>query len=593
MTVVDDIKGRLDIVDLVSQYGPLQKAGASFKGVCPFHSEKTPSFFVFPNRQTWRCFGACAQGGDAFSFYMRKENVDFSRALRDLAEMTGVELPTRRAARKDDSLYKINEAAAQFYSRYLASGDGAAAREYAAGRGLTQAIIDKFQIGLSPGDGYSLKRRLLSLGYAEGQLALAGVLAQSSEGEYKDLFRRRLMFPIWDPQGMMAGFGGRAMDDSNPKYLNSRQGPVFDKSRILFAFHLAKDAIKESGAAVVVEGYMDAIIAHGHGFTNVVASMGTALTEHQTGLLQERAKEVALALDSDAAGQEATLRSLEASWKVMQRRVVSRSRGATLYERPAGPTLKIVRLPPGRDPDEIILEDPARWGKLTKEAAPLLEFLFDALSAKYDVSSPQGKAQVAETLFPLVAAAPDHFEQDRHFRNLAQLLGVSEAILEASVGRPQSQRSRARAPRPASAAAAPFQRMERDPLEEHCLALLLQNPRLKPLSMDLRPEQFQRVENREVFTNWAQGRTMESLDEGVRERHAYLTEKPLPPADLKEKEGALSHCIHRLEERRLRQLKVEEGLRLSEMGPEEVSEHEAEILKINRDMEALFRSRSV
>ena len=229
MTVVDDIKARLDIVDLVSQYVPLQQSGASFKGLCPFHTEKTPSFFVFPNRQTWRCFGACATGGDAFSFYMQKENVDFSQALKGLAQMTGVDLPTRRTALKDDSLYKINDAAARFFSRYLASPEGIPARDYIKERGLTQDTVDSFQLGLSPGDGYSLKRHLLSLGYAEGQLALAGLLAQSSDGAYQDLFRRRLMFPIWDPQGRLAGFGGRALDDSNPKYLNSRQGPVFDK----------------------------------------------------------------------------------------------------------------------------------------------------------------------------------------------------------------------------------------------------------------------------------------------------------------------------------------------------------------------------
>ncbi|MEE8158221.1 MAG: DNA primase, partial [Dehalococcoidia bacterium] len=494
MTVVDDIKTRLDIVDLVSQYVPLQQSGASFKGLCPFHTEKTPSFFVFPNRQTWRCFGACATGGDAFSFYMQKENVDFSQALKGLAQITGVDLPTRRTALKDDSLYKINDAAARFFSRYLASPEGIPARDYVKERGLTQDTVDSFQLGLSPGDGYSLKRHLLSLGYAEGQLALAGLLAQSSGGAYQDLFRRRLMFPIWDPQGRLAGFGGRALDDSNPKYLNSRQGPVFDKGRILFGFHLAQKAIKERGV-VVVEGYMDAIVAHQGGFSNVVASMGTSLTRHQAALLQDVTKEVVLALDPDAAGQEATLRSLESSWQVMQRRVMARSQRATLYERPSGPNLKIAPLPQGKDPDEIILENPSHWEQLTTEAVPLMEFLFKALSAKFDLSTAQGKAQVAEMLFPLVAATPDHFEQDRHFRNLAQLLGVSEATLEAGIGRPRPQRTRSAGP--TAVAATPFERLEKDPLEEHCLALLIQNPRLEPLASNLRREQFQRVENRE------------------------------------------------------------------------------------------------
>ena len=593
MTVIDDIKAKLDIVDLVSQYVPLQQSGASFKGLCPFHTEKTPSFFVFPNRQSWRCFGACAIGGDAFSFYMQRENVDFSRALKELAKITGTEIPTRRAPPKDDPLYKLNEAAARFFSRYLASPEGVSARAYIKERGMTSDTVAKFQIGLSPGDGYSLRRNLLSLGYSESQLALSGIVARSQDGISQDLFRRRLIFPIWDPEGRMVGFGGRALDDSNPKYLNSRQGPVFDKSRLLFGFHLAKEAIKESGTAVVVEGYMDTVVAHQHGFSNVVASMGTSLTHFQTGLLRDTAKEVVLALDSDAAGQEATLRSLETSWKVMQKQEVPRSRGSTVYMRAGGPKLKIAPLPQGRDPDEIILEDPQHWERLTTETLSLMEFLFKAFSAKFDLSSAQGKAQMAEVLFPLVAAIPNHFEQDRYFRNLAEMLGVSEATLEASMGRPRPQRPVRSTGRTAAVAATPFQRLERDPLEEHCLALLLQNPNLSPLATDLRADQFLRVENREVFTNWLQGLKMELLDQGISNHFSHLTQKPLPPSDLREKETALIHCIQRLQERRLRQLKVEEGLRLSDMDPEEINEHGEEILKINHDMEALFRSRSV
>ena len=593
MTVIDDIKAKLDIVDLVSQYVPLQQSGASFKGLCPFHSEKTPSFFVFPNRQSWRCFGACAVGGDAFSFYMQRENVDFSGALKELARITGTEIPTRRSPPKDDPLYKLNEAAASFFSRYLASREGVAARQYIEQRGMTSDTVAKFQIGLSPGDGYSLRRNLLSLGYTEAQLTLSGIVSRSQDGTSQDLFRRRLIFPIWNADGRMVGFGGRALDDSNPKYLNSRQGPVFDKSRLLFGYHLAKDAIKESGTAVVVEGYMDAIVAHQHGFSNVVASMGTSLTQFQTGLLRDTAKEVVLALDSDAAGQEAILRSVETSWKVMQKQVVSRSGRSTMYGRSGGPSLKIAPLPQGRDPDEIILEDPQNWERLTTETVSLMEFLFKAFSAKFDLSSAEGKSQMAEVLLPLVAAIPNHFEQDRYFRNLAEMLGVSESMLEASMGRPRPRRPVRNAGGTGSVAATPFQPLERDPLEEHCLALLLQNPSLSPLAIDLRADQFLRVENREVFTNWLQGLKMEQLDQGISSHFTYLTEKPLPPSDLREKETALTHCIQRLQERRLRQLKDEEEQRLPDMTLEEINEHGEEILKINDDMEALFRSRSV
>ena len=590
MSAAEDIKARLDIVDLVSQYVPLQQSGASYRARCPFHTEKTPSFFVFPNRQSWRCFGACATGGDVFSFFMRIESVDFSQALRQLAQRTGVDLPTRASSQRDDSLYRINEAASRFFSRCLASPEGRVALDYLKERGLAQETIDVFQLGLSPGDGHSLKRHLLSLGYQEDQLVLAGLMSQTKDGGHQDLFRRRLIFPIWDPQGRLVGFGGRALDDSSPKYLNSRQGPVFDKGRTLYGYHLAQQSIKEIGA-VVVEGYMDAIVAHQEGFSNVVASMGTSLTRHQAALLQDVTQEVVLALDPDTAGQEATLRSLESSWQVLQRRVVAQSRGSTLYERPTGPNLKVAPLSQGMDPDEIILEDPARWERLTREAVPLMEFLFKALSARFDLSTAQGKAQVAEMLFPLVAATPDPFEQDRHFRDLAQLLGVSEATLEASVVRRRPPRSSS-THRGDAAASTPFQRLERDPLEEHCLALILQNSKLASMVSALRPEHFQRIENREVFTNWLKSSKIELLDQEISAHFAYLTGKSLPPSDLREKDAVLAHCIRRLEERRLRRLKEEEGLRLAHMDLQEIYQHQHEILDINSDMEALFRSGS-
>ena len=592
MTVVDDIKAKLDVADLISGYVSLQKSGASFKGLCPFHTEKTPSFFVFPNRQSWRCFGACATGGDVFSFYMQRENVDFRQALQDLARMTGTEIPSKQRRKSEDPLFKLTESASRFFTRNLASSQGVEARAYVEGRGITSETVAKFQLGLSPNDGSALRSHLLSLGYTESQLSLAGLVSQPQEGAGQDLFRRRLIFPIWDSEGRMVGFGGRALDDVMPKYLNSRQGPIFDKSKILFGFHLAKDSIKSTGSAVVVEGYMDAIMAHQNGFGNVVASMGTALTSYQTDLLRST-KEVVMALDPDDAGQEATLRSMETSWKVMQRQEVSRSQRGSVYRRPSGPTLKIAPLPAGRDPDDIIREDPAQWERLTTETLPVFEFLLKVYARRFDLSTAQGKSDMAGAVSHLVYAEDDPFEQDRHFRTLAELLRVPESTLKARMDRPRPQRAPQRLRRTDAAAATPFQRLEHDALEEQCLALLLQNPEMADMANGLRSEMFQRVENRELFTNWLQGITIELLDQGIRSHLDYLSGKPLPPADPKEKEADLSQCIHRLQERRLRQLKTEEGLRLSDVNPEEFSQFEEEILKINSDMEALFRARSV
>jgi DNA primase len=523
---------------------------------------------------------------------MRTENLDFGEALKRLALQTGVELPTKGSARRDDSLFKVNETAARYFAQTLASPAGKEAQDYLKGRGVSSQSIETFQLGLSPGDGQSLKRHLLSMGYNEGQQALTGLLTQTQEGSYQDLFRRRLMFPIWDAQGRMVGFGGRALDDSNPKYLNSRQGPIFDKSRILYAFNRAQPSIKERGA-VVVEGYMDALVAHQEGFTNAVACMGTSLTNHQADIIKGVTQEIVLALDPDTAGQEATLRSLESSWQVLQRRAVAHSRGVTLYEKPSAPHLRVASLPHGKDPADLTLEDPSLWERITTEALPLMDFLFQALSARHDLSTAQGKAQVAQTLFPLVASITDAFEQDHHFRKLAQLLDVSEATLEASVGRPRASRTRGSNGSRREAASTPFQRLDRDPLEEHCLALLFQNPRLEPLSADLRSEHFLQPENREAFALWLKDNPAESQNQGNEGHYAYLLEKGLPPSELKEREAALHHCIQRLEERRLRLLKGEEALLLSQMDPQELAQYEENILEVNSNMKALFKSRSV
>ena len=638
MAAVDEIKGRLDILDIVSGYTPMQQSGRSYKALCPFHTEKTPSFFVFPERQSWRCFGACADGGDMFSFVMRMENLDFGEALKRLAQQSGVKLEERRGRKsKEDPLYLINEAAMEFFRRQLAGKSGSAARAYLKNRGLNQETVDRFQLGLSPTDGESLKNHLSSSGYTLEQLALAGVVTQGRSSSYRDLFRGRLMFPIRDADGMLAGFGGRALDDSTPKYLNTPRSPVFDKSNILYALPLAKDTIKEGGI-VIVEGYTDAIAAHQHGFSNVVAQMGTALTQQQVSLVRGLVRrpgaptsgDVILALDPDTAGQEATLRSLESSWRVFQTQSVGQAQGATLYKSTDLPTLKVAPLPQGKDPAEVIMEDPQEWAKLTEGALPILDYLFTALSHRIDLTAPQGKARLAELLFPLIAATPDTFQQDYHFQRLAALLGVSGATLEASLGRPRQRRApnRTRGAGPGGAGqgratregqeatATPFATLDHDPLEEYCLALLLQNPdlgslpeedgRLQGVSLDpgegadglrpehlFRPEYFFRVENREVFTNWMKCSKLEglkeSLDEELGEHLDYLLAKALPTADRKQREEGLRYSVRRLEERYLRELNREEQVRLAEADPDQRADQEERIIQLSKRLNQIFK----
>ncbi|MFQ6026756.1 MAG: DNA primase [Dehalococcoidia bacterium] len=603
MTVIDDVKSRLDLLEVVSGYVPLQRSGRSYNANCPFHQERTPSFYVFPERQSWRCFGACATGGDAFSFVMKAENLEFAEALKRLAQQTGVTLPTRERRTEQQSSFQINEAAQEFFQQVLASERGAGARAYLQDRGLTEETVKKFGLGLSLPDGESLLKHLTKLGFQKKKKKKNGVVRSNDNGRFRDLFRGRLMIPIRNGAGELGGFGSRALDDSTPKYLNSPRTPVFDKGRILYALHLSKEAAREQGI-VVVEGYMDAIMAHQNGFHNVVASMGTALTEHQVAEIRRLTSDVTMALDADAAGQQATLRSLESSWQVFQNRVAGQSRGTTLFQRQDIPELKVAVLPEGQDPDEVIRRSTEDWTRLVQEAVPLFEYLLPALCAQVDASTPQGKARVVELLFPFIAAVPEPIQQDQYFQSLAAQLGISQDTLQASVGRFSARRTSERAttvrrpssPRTAeeSSTAAAFAGADRDPVEEYCLALILQYPELWERAVELKPEYFRRIENREVLSNLlrivsvaAAGTegVIESLrqevDQELTEFVEALANKKLPPLEHRQ-EAALRETLHRLEDRYLRDLKVEEQMKFTEESAEDTEDLYQEALELNQ-----------
>ena len=325
MNSIEDIKQRLDIVQLVSEYVNLQKSGRNFKALCPFHTEKSPSFFVFPEQQSWHCFGACGTGGDIFSFIMKKEGLDFGQALHLLAEKAGVALIAASSPQKQvddkkrDRLSEINEAAAEYYHHLLLNTSaGKMARDYTIERGLSPQTIDNFQLGFSPEGWETIRQYLISKGYEERELIAAGLLVEREGGGNYDRFRNRLMFPIRDMQGKLVGFGARALDDSLPKYLNSPQTLIFDKSNILYGIDHAKKAIRQDNLAIITEGYMDVLTAHQHSWENVVASMGTAVTDRQLAILKKLTRNLILALDADTAGEEAISRSGKCSIKSSQ-----------------------------------------------------------------------------------------------------------------------------------------------------------------------------------------------------------------------------------------------------------------------------------
>ena len=601
MSTVDDIKARLDIVETVSGYVALQKSGRNFKARCPFHTEKTPSFVVNAERQSWRCFGACATGGDVFSFVMRIEGLDFGDALRLLAQKTGVALERGRDPDRNDTLYRINHVAARFYQDVLASARGRRGMEYLEGRGVNAEVRSRFEMGLSPDSWDALKSYLLTHEFTIEQAVEAGLVHRADNGNTWDFFRGRLMFPIHDRRSRVVGFGARALDGSMPKYLNTPRTPIFDKRSTLYGFHLAADAISAQDAGVVVEGYMDVVAAHQYDYQNVVASMGTALTEQQVSQLKSRTKNIVLALDQDAAGQEATHRDLTAMWTAFQHQVVNephRSLG-TLY-RKEQLNLKVAVLPAGHDPDDLIREDAREWDRLTRKAIPFMEYYISTVSGRFDLNTPQGKAQVVEVLAPMIASV-DFIEQEHYVRALAETLDVSQEALKASMGGTVSSgrrrnRSRSGSNRGPKVSVSPLAGSPEGTLEDFTLALLLSKPALKERVREFAAECFHKSEDREVFTRWLGCPTIDdlrgSLDESLHEHLLYLTQKEMVPADRQETETALAQCLQRLERRHLQG--IQESLLASEdIGVPPPREIEDEIAEVNARIRETFTRRTL
>jgi len=550
MSVITEVKQRLDIVELVSDYVTLQKAGRNFKGLCPFHTEKHASFFVFPDQQSWHCFGACGTGGDIFSFIMKKEGVEFGQALRLLAQRVGVNLGPREAAskvedEKKEKLFKINEAATEYYHHLLSSTKaGEAARSYLARRKVMPETIKDFRLGFSPDAWETIKNYLLVKGYSEEELVEAGLIIEKEEGGSYDRFRNRLMFPICDIQGRVTGFGARVLDDSLPKYINSPQTSIFDKSSSLYGIDKAKPAIRKKNLVIVVEGYMDVLTAHQQDWQNAVGSMGTSLTEKQVEGIKRLTSNITLALDADLAGEEATLRG---------KAILAHSNAEA----------NVILLPPGKDPDEVIRENPALWQKLVVQAMPILDFTFQSVMSKVDVNKSKDKSLAVQKLLPSIDEIKDPVQQSHYLRKLARELKIEESAIRAVLRESKAGRKRSQISKPTEQSHLTRQFVS-SPVEEYCLALLLQYPELRPLSQELSPEHFEYTENREVFVKWQNSSDISDienkLDTSLLEHLYYLVNKIFPPA-IQESEQTrhfdLSNCILRLQEKLSRKLEIE------------------------------------
>lgn len=568
MGIIDDVKQRTDIVEVIGGYVPgLKKAGRNFSALCPFHSEKTPSFYVFTERQSWHCFGSCATGGDVFSFVMKKEGLDFGQALDLLAQRAGLSVPSRKGdagGSRRQRFEEMNRAAADFYSSRLAEArEAEAARAYVAKRGLSREAVNDFALGYGPDSWDALHKHLGERGYGQDEMVAAGLLVKNDEGRVWDRFRNRLMFPIKSQSGALLGFGARALDDSLPKYINSPQSELFDKGAVLYGIYQARDAIRKQELAVVVEGYMDVIAAHQHGYRNVVASMGTALTERQVDVLKKLTHHVVLALDSDSAGKSATGRGITVAAGAFDQKVVPvlTPRGMVSYENVLDAEVKVMVLPAGEDPDDVIKGDPGQWEKLLEQALPVVDYALRTATADLDLSRSDGKAQAMERLRPLLEAVKDPIRRADYVQRLARVLGVDGRFVNEALYARRKTPAQQRRPTPLPAAAD-------ESVERYTLHLLLKHDRLRQAAAALAPEYFERSENRQLYLAWrdcAGAEALRTVLVGPLADHLEdLLGQRFPPLPDGKTESALLECALRLRESWLRTMKARESSLMSD-----------------------------
>jgi DNA primase len=417
---IEEIKNRLNVLDVVGSYVKLSKTGVNYRGICPFHSEKGPSFFVSPSRQMWKCFG-CGKGGDIFEFIKEIEGVEFGDALKILANKAGVELkkenPKLQSERK--RLYEICELSCSFFEKQMQASEwGNKAKDYLLKRGIKEETIKKWRLGYSPDTWQSLSDFLVGRGYKRDEIVRAGLAVQSEKGNNPyDRFRGRIIFPIFDLSSQVIGFGARIFKEADKKetakYINTPQTMLYDKSNVLYGINNAKLAIRKNNQCVIVEGYTDAIMCHQAGFENTVASSGTALTSNHLNILKRYSDNLLLAFDMDIAGNTAT------------------KRGINLAEN-QGFNIKVIdAYSGGKDSADIILENPRNWQNALVKARSIMDFYFDTAFSHFDKITPQGKKEISKIVLPAIKRLPNKIEQSHWIQKLTQKLDVSEgAIIE-------------------------------------------------------------------------------------------------------------------------------------------------------------------
>lgn len=459
---VREVRERASILEVISDYMSLRKSGANYQGLCPFHGEKTPSFNVNPARGIFHCFG-CGTGGNVVTFVMRMEGLSFPQAVKFLAKRVGVDIPERPLSREEkrqlderEELYRINELACEFYRRVLETDEsGSAGRSYLERRGVDAQTAAVYRMGFAPAGWDNLSKYLQRKGIAPAEAEKLGLLRKKEGGGYYDTFRNRLLFTIADLHGRAIGFGGRVMDDSLPKYINSPESAVYNKSEVLFGLDLAKKGMREQGSAIIVEGYFDHLALYRAGFTNVVATCGTALTPPHLKLLRRYAERVYMLFDGDEAGRKATVRSME------------------LFLEEGFPA-KVVEVPPEDDPDTFLRREGAGgFAPLLEKAPPIFEFFYRGMMRSLDIRSVEGKVAFVKEVAPRLKKIAEPVERALYEKEICQAVGIEPRVLRGTEppqqgGRPQ--------PRPPQQKAQPKPAGGRAATEEVLLTLMVKFP---------------------------------------------------------------------------------------------------------------------
>lgn len=487
MDAKEDIRAKLAIEDVIGEYVQLKRAGRNWKGLSPFTAERTPSFVVSPDKQIWHDFSS-GRGGDMFSFVMELEGLDFRQALELLARRAGIDLEQYKqvggsrgpSAQSKERLYSALELAAKFYQMHLTKNK--LALQYVLGkRGFSKQTVLTWQLGYSPNNGTALIDFLRSKGYKDSELKLAGLTSQNYRGGLQDMFRGRLQIPLCDATGRVVGFTARLLEDDPkaPKYINTPSTPLYDKSRHVYGLHLAKEAIRKSSYVIMAEGNLDVISSHQAGVKQVVATAGTALTEDHLKVLKRLTGDIRLCFDADKAGLAATERAIPIAHKV-------------------GVTLQIITIPSGKDPDELIKQDVAKWREVIEQPHYVVDWLIGRYQKTLSLDTAVGKREFSDVVLRVVRQLPDTVEQDHYLAQIAGILSVNKEALRVKLSEESAPApvARRRSQKPADyGVVAP----EKQRVEEHLMALTLYVPKMRRALYPLTAEMFDDLRAREVF----------------------------------------------------------------------------------------------